>query len=84
MQAKETVIRGLGECTSNGARHPQSRWNLGLGTRPPAIPYRETIAGTAESRYRHKSRAAAPASSARWRCGSKPWSVAPAYSLPTR
>jgi elongation factor G len=24
----------------------KSRWNLSLGTRPPAIPYRETIAGT--------------------------------------
>lgn len=55
MQAKETVIRGLGEVHLKSVLDTlKSRWNLGLGTRPPAIPYRETIAGTAESRYRHK------------------------------
>ena len=55
MQAKETVIRGLGEVHLKSVLDTlKSRWNLGLDTRPPAIPYRETIAGTAESRYRHK------------------------------
>ena len=55
MQAKETVIRGLGEVHLKSVLEIlKSRWNLSLGTRPPAIPYRETIAGTAESRYRHK------------------------------
>lgn len=55
MQAKETVIRGLGEVHLKTVLDTlRSRWNLGLDTRPPAIPYRETIAGTAESRYRHK------------------------------
>jgi elongation factor G len=75
MQAKETVIRGLGEVHLKSVLDTlKTRWNLSLGTRPPAIPYRETIAGSAEARYRHKSRAAAPASSAKWRCASKPWS----------
>lgn len=55
MQAKETVIRGLGEVHLKSVLEIlKSRWNLSLGTRPPAIAYRETIAGTAESRYRHK------------------------------
>ena len=54
-QAKETVIRGLGEVHLKSVLDQlKTRWNLNLGTRPPAIPYRETIAGTAEARYRHK------------------------------
>jgi len=49
------VVRGLGE------QHLKivldqlgNRWNLELDTAPPAIPYRETISATAETRYRHK------------------------------
>lgn len=54
-QAKETVIRGLGEMHLKTVLDAlKTRWNLTLGTRPPAIPYRETISGTAEARYRHK------------------------------
>ncbi|HMV17486.1 MAG TPA: elongation factor G [Rhodocyclaceae bacterium] len=54
-QAKETVIRGLGEVHLKVVLEQlKTRWNLSLVTRPPAIPYRETIAGTAEARYRHK------------------------------
>ncbi|MCA0185597.1 MAG: elongation factor G, partial [Proteobacteria bacterium] len=55
MQAKETVIRGLGEVHLKSVLETlKTRWNLSLSTKPPAIPYRETIAGSAESRYRHK------------------------------
>lgn len=55
MQAKETVIRGLGEVHLKSVLETlKTRWNLTLSTKPPAIPYRETVAGSAESRYRHK------------------------------
>ena len=55
LQAKETVIRGLGEVHLRSVLETlKTRWNLTLSTKPPAIPYRETIAGTAEARYRHK------------------------------
>jgi elongation factor G len=55
LQAKETVIRGLGEVHLKSLLETlKLRWNLNLKTKPPAIPYRETIAGTAEARYRHK------------------------------
>ncbi|WP_374486687.1 elongation factor G [Zoogloea sp.] len=55
LQAKETVIRGLGELHLKSLLETlKARWNLNLTTKPPAIPYRETVAGTAEARYRHK------------------------------
>lgn len=55
LQAKETVIRGLGEVHLKSVLDTlKTRWNLTLGTKPPAIPYRETIASSAEARYRHK------------------------------
>ncbi|MCL2644122.1 MAG: elongation factor G [Betaproteobacteria bacterium] len=54
-RSRRTVVRGLGE------QHLKivlgelsSRWNLELGTAPPAIAYRETITLIAEARYRHK------------------------------
>lgn len=54
-RGRQTVVRGLGE------QHLKivldqlaTRWNLELDTATPAIPYRETIATTAEARYRHK------------------------------
>lgn len=54
-QTRQTVVRGLGE------QHLKllleelgTRWNLQLDTSKPAIPYRETINGVAEARYRHK------------------------------
>lgn len=55
LQAKETVIRGLGDVHLKSVLETlKARWNLNLTTKPPAIPYRETVAGTAEARYRHK------------------------------
>ncbi|MFC5302157.1 elongation factor G [Azospira restricta] len=51
----ETVIRGLGD------RHLKAKlakmlqqYKLELDTKPPRIPYRETITGSAETTYRHK------------------------------
>lgn len=51
----ETVIRGLGEThlRAHLARLEQ-QYKLELDTRPPQIPYRETITSGAESTYRHK------------------------------
>jgi elongation factor G len=54
-RGRHTVVRGLGEQHLKIALEElSSRWNLVLETAPPAIPYRETITMTAESRYRHK------------------------------
>jgi elongation factor G len=54
-QAKETVIRGLGEIHLKVVLEQlKTRGNISLSTKPPAIPYRETIAATGEARYRHK------------------------------
>lgn len=54
-QTRQTVVRGLGE------QHLKllleelgTRWNLQMDTSRPAIPYRETISGFGEARYRHK------------------------------
>lgn len=53
--AKETVVRGLGATHLRTVLEIlKARWGLQLDTKPPAVPYRETIAGTAESRYRHR------------------------------
>jgi elongation factor G len=51
----ETVIRGLGDMHLKAklAKMVQ-QYKLELDTRPPRIPYRETITGTAETTYRHK------------------------------
>jgi elongation factor G len=84
MQAKETVIRGLGEVhlksvldilktAGTSASAPARRPSLPRDHRRQPSPAIAT-----------KSRAAAPASSAKWRCGSRPSSAAPACSLPTR
>ena len=55
MVSKETVVRGLGEVHLKLVLEQlQSRWNLNLDSRPPAVPYRETITIAAEARYRHK------------------------------
>lgn len=54
-QSRQTVVRGLGELHLRIILEQlRSRWNLQLDTAPPAIPYRETICGSAEARYRHK------------------------------
>ncbi|MBN9424247.1 MAG: elongation factor G [Candidatus Accumulibacter sp. 66-26] len=51
----ETVIRGLGEMHLRAklARMAQ-QYKLELDTRPPQIPYRETITASAEGHCRHK------------------------------
>lgn len=54
-QAKQTVVRGLGETHLKVVLNQlKARWNLELDTATPAVPYRETITQRAEARYRHK------------------------------
>jgi elongation factor G len=54
-QANETVMRGLGEMHLRTILEKMaSQYKLELDTRPPSIPYRETIAARAEGHSRHK------------------------------
>jgi len=54
-QARQTVVRGLGELHLKIVLEQlRSRWNLQFDTATPSVPYRETIVGAAEARYRHK------------------------------
>jgi elongation factor G len=54
-QANETVVRGLGEMHLRTALEKMSsQYKLELDTRPPSIPFRETIATKAEGHNRHK------------------------------
>ena len=54
-QANETVMRGLGEMHLRTVLEKMaSQYKLELDTRPPSIPYRETIASKAEGHSRHK------------------------------
>ena len=54
-QANETVMRGLGEMHLRTVLEKMSsQYKIDLDTRPPAIPYRETIAVRAEGHSRHK------------------------------
>jgi elongation factor G len=54
-QANETVMRGLGEIHLKTVLDKMLvQYKLELDTRPPAIPYRETIAVRAEGHNRHK------------------------------
>jgi len=54
-ESNEMIIRGLGELhLRTVVEQLKSRYNVLVKTRLPAIPYRETILGRAESRYRHK------------------------------
>ena len=54
-QANETVMRGLGEMHLRTVLEKISaQYKLELDTRPPSIPYRETIAARAEGHSRHK------------------------------
>lgn len=54
-RGNETVIRGLGEVHLRTLLdRMQSEYKLGVETRPPSIPYRETIAARAEGHCRHK------------------------------
>jgi elongation factor G len=54
-QANETVMRGLGEMHLRTILEKMSsQYKLELDTRPPSIPFRETIAAKAEGHNRHK------------------------------
>ncbi|MFO0564243.1 MAG: elongation factor G [Polyangiaceae bacterium] len=54
-ESHETIIRGLGELhLRTVVEQLRTRYNVQVNTRLPRVPYRETIAGRAESRYRHK------------------------------
>lgn len=54
-ELNETVIRGLGELHLRiMLERLHSRHQLQIETRPPSIPYRETITRAAEGHYRHK------------------------------
>ncbi len=54
-QSNETVIRGLGELHLRVILEQlEQRYNVHVDTRPPSIPYRETIGAPAEGHHRHK------------------------------
>jgi elongation factor G len=54
-QANETVLRGLGEMHLRTMLEKMAiQYKVELDTRPPSIPYRETIAARAEGHCRHK------------------------------
>jgi elongation factor G len=53
--ANETVMRGLGEMHLKAILEKMSsQYKLELDTKPPSIPFRETIAAKAEGHSRHK------------------------------
>ena len=54
-QTNETVLRGLGEIHLKTLLDKMAtQYKIELDTRPPSIPYRETIATRAEGHSRHK------------------------------
>jgi elongation factor G len=51
----ETVLRGLGELHLRRAlERMEEIFHVGVNTKPPTIPYRETITQKAEGHHRHK------------------------------
>jgi elongation factor G len=55
-QANETVMRGLGEMHLKAVLEKMSsQYKVDLDTRPPSIPFRETIGARAEGHNRHKN-----------------------------
>ena len=53
--ANETVLRGLGELHLRTAlERMQEIYNVEVDTKPPTIPYRETVTQKAEGHHRHK------------------------------
>ncbi|MFA9461809.1 elongation factor G [Thiohalorhabdus methylotrophus] len=53
--ANETVLRGLGEFHLRVALEKlDERYHMEVDTRPPSIPYRETVTVRASGHYRHK------------------------------
>jgi elongation factor G len=54
-QANETVMRGIGEMHLKVMLEKMAtQYKVDLETRPPSVPYRETIAARAEGHNRHK------------------------------
>jgi elongation factor G len=54
-QTNETVMRGLGEMHLKATLDKMaSQYRLELETRPPSVPFRETIAAKADGHNRHK------------------------------
>lgn len=54
-RTRQTVVRGMGELHLRIVLEQlRTRNNLQVDTATPSIPYRETIAASAEARYRHK------------------------------
>ncbi|MBI3829677.1 MAG: elongation factor G [Planctomycetes bacterium] len=53
-ETHELVIHGMGQMHLELMLHRLKRLHLEVTTKPPKIPYRSTINGTAEVRYRHK------------------------------
>ena len=54
-QTKELVINGLGDLHLRVMLSKmENRYKVGVNTKPPKIPYRETITGKSEGHYRHK------------------------------
>jgi len=54
-QANQTIIRGLGELHLKVVLEQlKARYNVMVDTQLPAVPYRETIVGRGDARYRHK------------------------------
>ena len=54
-QTNETVMRGLGEMHLKATLDKMaSQYRLELDTRPPSVPFRETIVAKAEGHSRHK------------------------------
>ena len=54
-EQNELVLRGLGELHLRVAlEQMKERFKVDARTRPPRIPYRETISVAAEGHYRHK------------------------------
>ena len=53
--SNETVLRGIGEMhLRTTLAKMQAQYKLELDTKPPAVPYRETISAKAEGHNRHK------------------------------
>lgn len=54
-ELKQTIISGQGEIQLKiAAEELKRRYNVEIDLTEPRVPYRETIRGKAESRYRHK------------------------------
>ena len=54
-QSNETIIRGLGDLHLRVMLEQlEERYNVHVDTKPPSIPYRETISAAAEGHHRHK------------------------------